>query len=1041
MNNDNIVGLYEHNAKSYEKVKQGFLTNSIVSIIHATGTGKSYNALQLAYDNKNQKITYIVPSNSIIEHLKEIIENNPNLDLKRDFPNLEFITYQSLINMSEDELKNLEIDYLILDEFHHIGAPIWGARINTIVKTHERMKVFGMTAYKVRDRKTPYERDMVNPEKDELFSGSVVSNYDLCDAMIDGVLPKPVYKSGYSHLERTIGALEQKLERLDRNSNNYKELSPLLKDTNKRLHELLSIKDIFKTNIKHDGKYIYFCPVGAENGKNDIRTIMNEAKSWVKEMGLSEEEYQFYISTSEMGENGKKNRKAFYNDEDLDGNKTNGKLRIMFAINQYNEGVHAPGLDGVIMGRGTESDIVFFEQLGRALSAKGKTKEEYDKLYSRPLEELIKLCNKRQIKINNINSKEEIIEQLLAPIIIDLANNIDFIKELEDNLKNRVKEVQASGLKEKRIIHFGDASFDIDMINEDLFKILEYINARLTMTWMDKYELAKAYYEHNGNLDIPARFKTINGYEYDETGLALGKWIFRQRQNFKNLEEFSEEDKKRLKLLENIGMRFETKNFQLEFDEWYNLAKSYYDHYGNLEISHNFRTINGYEYSDKGATLGVWIFYQRSKYKNKNIEDLTEEEKKERNLLEDIDMRFETKRLQMKFDEWYNLAKSYYDHYGNLEITYHFKTKNGYEYDSEGLGLGAWIEGQRTKSKNKNIEDLTEKEKKERNLLEDIGMRFETKRSQRGFDEWYNLAKNYYDHYGDLEISDRFKTKNGYEYDIEGLGLGAWISNQRKKFKTKNLEKLSQEEEKQLNLLEDIGMRFETIDNNEEWNKKYELAKAYYEHYGNLEAPHKFKTKNGYEYDTEGINLGKWIIGQRYDFKNKKVEKLSEEDKKRLKLLEDIGMRFENVYNVYINEEWNKKYELAKTYYEHNGNLDIPTKFKTKNGYEYDTEGFSLGRWIAHQRQKYNGKEETKLREYQLKLLEDIGIKWYINEEKDDNYQFEQIDNSNNKAKQVEILNRVRSYFNNYDKESLPSREEINQGMLDELNHNTRKNN
>ena len=72
-----------------------------------------------------------------------------------------------------------------------------------------------------------------------------------------------------------------------------------------------------------------------------------------------------------MGDLGNKNRIAFYNDEDLEGNQINKKLRIMFTINQYNEGVHVPGIDGVIMGRQTQSDIVYFEQLGRGLSNKG----------------------------------------------------------------------------------------------------------------------------------------------------------------------------------------------------------------------------------------------------------------------------------------------------------------------------------------------------------------------------------------------------------------------------------------------------------------------------------------------------------------------------------------------------------------------------------------------------------------------------------------------------------------------------------------------
>ena len=100
-----------------------------------------------------------------------------------------------------------------------------------------------------------------------------------------------------------------------------------------------------------------------------------------------------------MGTDGKKNREAFYQDVDLNGNDVSSKLRIMFAINQYNEGIHAPNVDGVIMGRGTSSDIVFFEQLGRALA------------------------------VNRNNN----------PVIIDLAGNYTYMNELENNIKDRIK--------------------------------------------------------------------------------------------------------------------------------------------------------------------------------------------------------------------------------------------------------------------------------------------------------------------------------------------------------------------------------------------------------------------------------------------------------------------------------------------------------------------------------------------------------------------------------------------------------------------------
>ena len=709
------LGLYEHNIRSYEKVKQQFEKDNIAAIVHATGTGKSFNALQLALDNKDKKIIYVVPYGSIIEHEKELIEQNENVSLEQDFPNLEFKTYQSFVNMSDDEIIDLDVDLLILDEFHHIGAPIWGQRINTLIDAHEDLQIFGMTAYTVRDRGTSYERDMVNPENDELFSNKVVSNYDLCDAMIEEVLPKPNYKSGYVFLEETCEYLENKINSLNSNSKDYKELAPLLKDLKKRAHEAPGLSDIFKTNIKPDGKYIYFCPLNPENGVNDMDSIMSEARNWIHEMGLTEDDYEFYMTTSDMGNDGKRNREAFYNDKDLKQNDTSNKLRIMFAINQYNEGVHVPGLDGVIMGRSTQSDIIFFEQLGRALSAGKDNTKEYEELMKKDKEELIEECNKRELSYNDSMTKEELVEILLAPVIIDLSNNIGFIKELETNLKDRIKEYMSSGNNEKRNVHLKNASFNIDMINEDLFRILEYVQDRLTMTWMDKYELAKAYYEHYGNLEISANFKTSNGYDYDENGVALGMWLANQRQAFKgNGKKISKEQ---IELLKKIGMRFESNYKEKEWYRKYNLAKTYYEHYGNLEISANFKTSNGYDYDENGVALGMWLANQRQAFKG-NGKKISKEQIE---LLKKIGMRFETKNYEEEWNKKYELAKTYYEHYGNLEIPFKFKTSNGYDYNENGVALGVWIITQRQAFKG----NVTNKMSKERiELLKEIGMKW-----------------------------------------------------------------------------------------------------------------------------------------------------------------------------------------------------------------------------------------------------------------------------------------------------------------------------
>ena len=219
----------------------------------------------------------------------------------------------------------------------------------------------------------------------------------------------------------------------------------------------------------------------------------------------------------------------------------------------------------------------------------------------------------------------------------------------------------------------------------------------------------------------------------------------------------------------------------------------------------------------------------------------------------------------------------------------------------------------------------------------------------------------------------------------------------------------------------------------ENWMYKYNLAKAYFEHNGNLEIPYNYKTLNGYEYAENGITLGIWITTQRKAYKGQGSNKITENQ---IKLLEEIGMRFETRDN---NEEWNKKYKLAKAYFEHNGNLEIPIDYKTLNGYEYTEEGIALGAWLNTQRKAYKGQGSNKITENQIKLLEEIRIKWFLKVGTDKKSQEEVITEKNSKRKQIEMLNRVRSYLNTLDESEVLSKEEINQGMMDVLNHKIKR--
>ena len=906
---NNPLNLYPHNLEGYFATKQAFEEGrQIVSNVRATGTGKSFINLQLILDYSEKKVIYVVPSLSIIEHLQEIIDENPNVDMN-SFSHVDFRTFQSFINMSLDELKNLECDLLIVDEFHHLNGPVWENRISSIIETHPKIKVFGTTAYTVVNRGTSYERDMALDGGDEIFSNSVVNRYDICDAILDGVLPKPIYKSAYINLTNELGLIEKNLDSASLTLGEYQKYQLILADLKRRIHESPTVAELLKKYLKPNGKYYYFCPNQSQNGVNDIETIKAQTMRYLKGK-YREEDIVFYTTTSEMGELGKKNRDAFYHDKTLDGVDCSNKLRIMFAINQYNEGVHAPNVDGVIEGRMTNSDIVYFEHLGRGLAVRGDTTKRYEELENYSLEEIAQMCQDRAISIKECSSKEELIEKLLAPIIIDLTGNYDFIRELENNLKDRLKNRNEDSIRNYQKRKITDVSFDIEVENIDLFDTLMELKKNLSSSWTRMYEYACCYYEYHGNLEVSNKFRTNNGYEYNENGkIHLGRWLENQRKIVSPESEHGQ-------LLLKIGMRFSRKKSTLSWEEMYGYACLYYKHHGNLEVLRRFKTNNGYEYDENGKiNLGTWISNQRKK---------VSPESERGQLLLKIGIDFANKKSALSFKEMYRYAYLYYKYHGNLEVPAKFKTNNGYEYDENGkINLGIWITNQRS-----NV--LPESERGQ--LLLKIGMRFS--HIKLNFNEMYAYAQIYYEHYGNLEIPSKFKTNNGYEYDENGkINLGTWIVSQRNNVSL---------ESKKGQLLLKIGMRFSSKRNILSFKEMYEYARIYYEHYGNLEIPARFRTSNGYEYDENGkVNLGAWIFGQRSTVSPKS---------ERGQLLLKIGMRFSNKRNRLSFKEM---YEYARIYYEYHGNLEVPAKFRTSNGYEYDENGkVNLGMWIAKQRER-----------------------------------------------------------------------------------------
>lgn len=336
------------------------------------------------------------------------------------------------------------------------------------------------------------------------------------------------------------------------------------------------------------------------------------------------------------------------------------------------------------------------------------------------------------------------------------------------------------------------------------------------------------------------------------------------------------------------------------WDCMYAEAKCYYMKYGDLLPSQSYETENGYK-------LGQWVVAQRIAYK-KGILNKDRIEK-----LEKIGMCWLT-RFERLWEEGFQLAKEYYINNGHLNVPPNCYPK-----------LASWLIRQRYRYR---INQLTEEQYRR---LTEIGMVWEFE------DIWkqkYEEAKKYYETHGNLDIPADFITESG-------VNLGRWYRTVLNNYKNGALSN------EKIKLLEAIGIQWTSIIERK-WMKYYVYASDFFKLHGHLNVNLNYTT-------ADGSNLGIWISGQRYAYRNHKLSK----DK--IELLEKIGM----CWNRY-KDRWKVGFLYAERYFIEHGEINIPINYIT-------TDGFPLGVWISQQRNKY---KKGKLSLEQIKLLEKLKIVW-----------------------------------------------------------------
>ena len=338
----------------------------------------------------------------------------------QEFQNLKRITYQKLASLSDEEIEKLKVDIIIVDEFHHCGAPEWGKGVERLMHNNPNAKILGLSATPIR------YNDGLRDMADEMFENDVAFEMTLEEAIERGILPEPIYVSALYGYEQELEKMQADIARMKDEVENKKQAQKLLNKLREKLDEnSIKFPELLSKYMKNkNGKFIIFC--------RSIKDMNEKIKKAQEMFGGVNSKITVRAVSSKIRESEK-----ILTEFEQDNNEDT--LKLLYSVDMINEGYSVKGLDGIVMMRPTYSPTVFTQQLGRGLTV-GDSKN---------------------------------------PVIIDLVNNFDTCKIIED-LAERMKQYKDKNIeglngkseKRSRIINIFDNTKEFRLIAEKITGLL-----------------------------------------------------------------------------------------------------------------------------------------------------------------------------------------------------------------------------------------------------------------------------------------------------------------------------------------------------------------------------------------------------------------------------------------------------------------------------------------------------------------------------------------------------------------------------------------
>lgn len=327
-------------------------------IIRPMGFGKTGILTRFIQDYKDSGVVYLYPNEAIRNAVLDFYYGKGNVPDNREIDGVYFLSYAKMSRMRDDDYAIFEDKSLLIsDEAHLLGGGKVCSNTKKVFELYPNLLHLGATA-------TPERMDLFDIIQ-EFYEGKVISPYSLHDAMRDGVLQRPYYcycSYGVKGDLKEISANTKKnFKGLSKNT--YREAEAVLNSRLIEISNLLNMDTVIRdtlTSYLSDTFYIkgivFFSSFESLHDKEE------DVISWFKK-AFPMHKVNSLIVTSETAEYAKNVLK-------LDTLKyKKGVIDLIFTVDMLNFGYHVSDLSFVGMYRGTNSGIIYPQQLGRGLSS------------------------------------------------------------------------------------------------------------------------------------------------------------------------------------------------------------------------------------------------------------------------------------------------------------------------------------------------------------------------------------------------------------------------------------------------------------------------------------------------------------------------------------------------------------------------------------------------------------------------------------------------------------------------------------------------